>query len=235
MFVRKTGPYYRVVESYREGDKVRHRTLLSLGKSPTLSTYRDLLTQEIRAAEGLLLELRTAAQRQAAARLEELRKKRRLATTLMRDLEPDALNSESIGVHFSSASAEWPTPEVAFNALNEEFGFTLDPCATDENHKCAKYYTEEDDGLHQSWAPETVFMNPPYGRGIDRWVRKAYMESLRGATVVCLLPARTDTAWWHDYCMRGEIRFIRGRLKFADHDNSAPFPSAVVLFSEVPQ
>lgn len=233
MFLRKTGPYYRVIESYRESGAVRQRTVLSLGKSSTLSSYRNAITEDIRRLEALLRELRTAAQREATSRLEQLRKKRNLATLLMRDLEPGYLSTDSLGIHFSAASAEWPTPEVAFNALNEEFGFTLDPCATHHNHKCPKYYTEQEDGLHQTWAPETVFMNPPYGRSIDRWVRKAHLESLQGATVVCLLPARTDTAWWHDYCMRGQIRFIRGRLKFAGHDNSAPFPSAIVIFSNL--
>ncbi len=233
MFIRKTGLYYRVIESYREGGTVRQRTVLSLGKSTSLSSYREIIAEDIRCLEARLLELRTVAQRDAASRLEMLRKKRNLATFLMRDLEPDSLNTDSLGVHFSAASVEWATPEAAFKSLHGEFGFTLDPCATHHNHKCPKYFTKQDDGLNQPWAPETVFMNPPYGRGIGQWVQKAYIESLNGATVVCLLPARTDTAWWHDYCVRGKIRFIRGRLKFAGHDNSAPFPSAVVIFSNL--
>ena len=217
MFLRKTGHYYRVIESYRENGAVRHRTILSIGKSSTLSSYRIAITEDIRHLETLLSEMRTAAQRKATSRLEQLRKKRNLATLLMRDLEPDCLGTDSLGVHFSSTTAEWPTPEVAFNALNEEFGFTLDPCATHHNHKCPKYYTTHEDGLHQTWAPETVFMNPPYGRIIGQWVRKAYIECLNGATVVCLLPARTDTAWWHEFCMRGDIRFIRNKDTGSDH------------------
>jgi len=134
-------------------------------------------------------------------------------------------------VHFSSATGEWATPQDFYDRLDAEFHFVLDPCATADNAKAAQYFTKEDDGLLQSWrCGGAVFMNPPYGREISRWVCKAYQESMRGVTVVCLLPSRTDTSWWHTYCMRGEIRFIRGRLKFGGHSNSAPFPSAVVIF-----
>jgi phage N-6-adenine-methyltransferase len=130
---------------------------------------------------------------------------------------------------FSSATDLWSTPQATFDALNQEFGFEWDVCATTENAKCVNYWTEGDDGLAQDWEG-ICWMNPPYGREIGKWIRKAYEASQAGATVVCLLPARTDTAWWHDYCMRGEIRFIRGRLKFGGQKNSAPFPSAVVIF-----
>lgn len=133
-------------------------------------------------------------------------------------------------LHFSSRSDEWPTPQQFFDQLDAEFGFTLDPCATHENAKCARYFTQEDDGLRQDWSGETVFMNPPYGRTIGRWVKKAWEASRQGATVVCLVPARTDTGYWHEYCLRGEIRFVRGRLKFGLAANAAPFPSAVVTF-----
>jgi phage N-6-adenine-methyltransferase len=131
---------------------------------------------------------------------------------------------------YSSETPEWSTPQELFDKLNDEFAFTLDPCATDENHKCEKWFTVQQDGLSQPWVPENVFMNPPYGRVIGAWMKKAYDESLLGALVVCLVPARTDTAWWHDYAMLGEIRFIRGRLKFGRSANSAPFPSALVIF-----
>lgn len=134
-------------------------------------------------------------------------------------------------VHFSSATNEWSTPQAIFDELDEEFGFTLDPCATPENAKCAKFFTEADDGLAQDWTKDIVFMNPPYGREIGKWVKKAYESAQGGATVVCLIPARTDTAYWHDYVMKAdETRFIRGRLKFGGHTNSAPFPSAIVIF-----
>lgn len=137
-----------------------------------------------------------------------------------------------IEVHYSSKSNEWATPQPLFDELNREFQFTLDPCATVENAKCEKFYTIESDGLSQCWCGQRVFMNPPYGRVIGKWVRKAYEASLKGATVVCLIPARTDTAYWHDYAMRGEIRFLRGRVHFeqAGKRDPAPFPSAVVVF-----
>lgn len=135
-----------------------------------------------------------------------------------------------MSVHFSSATPEWATPQEFFDKLNEEFHFTLDPCCTEENRKCAAYFTKEQDGLSKPWRNHRVWMNPPYGRTIGQWMKKAHEESRRGALVVCLVPARTDTAWWHEYAMQGEIRFIRGRLKFGGHRNSAPFPSALVIF-----
>lgn len=135
-----------------------------------------------------------------------------------------------MNVHFSSETPEWYTPQDTFDALNAEFSFTLDPCCTHENAKCDMHFTQEDDGLNQDWGSEVVFMNPPYGRTIKDWMRKAYESSLNGATVVCLVPARTDTAWWHDYAMKGEYRLLRGRLKFGGSMTNAPFPSAVVVF-----
>lgn len=123
----------------------------------------------------------------------------------------------------------WETPQSFFDKLNKEFIFELDVCANAENAKCDKYFTEEIDGLNQEWKG-ICWMNPPYGREIGKWVKKAYVSSLNGAIIVCLLPARTDTRWWHDYCMHGEIRFVKGRLKFGNSKNSAPFPSAVVIF-----
>ena len=135
-------------------------------------------------------------------------------------------------VHYSSKTNEWSTPQEFFDELDKEFNFTLDPCATSENAKCTKYFTVEDDGLKQDWSKDTVFMNPPYGREIKYWVQKAYEESLKGATVVCLIPARTDTAYWHDYIFgkADDIRFLRGRLKFGESKNPAPFPSAIIIY-----
>ena len=137
-----------------------------------------------------------------------------------------------MSVHFSSKSNEWTTPQYLFNELNDDFNFTLDPCATDKNAKCSKYFTIEDDGLSKDWSNDVVFMNPPYGREIKKWIKKAYEESLNGATVVCLIPARTDTTYWHDYIFGKalDIRFLKGRLKFGDSKNSAPFPSAIVVY-----
>ncbi len=139
----------------------------------------------------------------------------------------------STAVMFSSKTDEWSTPQDFFDELNKEFDFTLDPCATPENAKCEKYYTKEDDGLKQDWSGETVFCNPPYGRAIKDWVKKCYEESKKpNTTVVMLIPARTDTSYFHDYIYHKakEIRFIRGRLKFGNAKNSAPFPSMVVIF-----
>ncbi len=139
------------------------------------------------------------------------------------------MGNAKMAVHFSSETDEWPTPQDFFDRLNEEFGFNLDVCATPENAKCPRYFTKRENGLLQKWTG-ICWMNPPYGREIGQWVQKAYTSALEGATVVCLLPARTDTAWWHDYCMKGEIRFVRGRLKFGNASENAPFPSAVVVF-----
>lgn len=130
----------------------------------------------------------------------------------------------------SSNTPEWATPQKFFNDLNAEFSFTLDPCSTHENAKCEKHFTKEDDGLSRSWGGYRVFCNPPYGRELPKWVKKCYEES-RHADVVMLIPARTDTRWFHDYIYgKAEIRFIKGRLKFGNAKQSAPFPSMVVIF-----
>lgn len=130
---------------------------------------------------------------------------------------------------FTSRTDEWETPQTLFDALHEEFNFETDVCALPGNAKCSHFFTPEVDGLSQNWTG-VCWMNPPYGRKIGNWIKKAYESSISGATVVCLIPSRTDTKWWHDYCMKGEVRFIKGRLKFGDSKNSAPFPSAIVIF-----
>ena len=132
-------------------------------------------------------------------------------------------------IHFSSATDLWETPQKYFDDISREFSFETDVCALPENAKCQRYFTPTLNGLTQEWRG-VCWMNPPYGRSIGMWVKKAYESAQDGATVVCLLPARTDTAWWHDYAIKGEVRFIRGRLKFGGHKNSAPFPSALVIF-----
>ena len=133
---------------------------------------------------------------------------------------------------FSSKTDLWSTPNDFFDKLNDEFHFTLDPCSTHENAKCYKHFTEEENGLLQDWGNEVVFCNPPYGRQIKYWVKKAYEESQKDNTkVVMLIPARTDTIYFHEYIYhKAEIRFIKGRLKFGNAKNSAPFPSMVVIF-----
>ncbi len=143
----------------------------------------------------------------------------------------------------SNKSDEWETPQDLFNKLNNEFHFTLDPCSTDYNHKCAKYYTMESDGLIQDWSGEIVFVNPPYGHSIGKWVEKCYKEHLKGITIVMLIPSRTDTKWFHQYIWnKAEIRFIKGRLKFINRlfpswrkdgnfkISPAPFPSMIVIY-----
>lgn len=131
----------------------------------------------------------------------------------------------------SSNTPEWATPQSFFDALNREFSFTLDPCSTHENAKCEKHYTKEDDGLTKSWEGESVFCNPPYGRELPKWVKKCYEESQKGALVVMLIPARTDTGWFHDYIYgKAEIRFIKGRLRFGGSNQNAPFPSMIVIW-----
>ena len=137
---------------------------------------------------------------------------------------------QRLKVHFSSKTCEWGTPRWLFDALDREFGFTLDPCSTHENAKCKKHFTLAEDGLKQSWADEIVFMNPPYGSAIKKWMQKAWLSSCEGATVVCLVPARSDTQWWHRFAMRGEIRLFTGRIQFEGAKWPAPFPSAIVVF-----
>lgn len=135
----------------------------------------------------------------------------------------------AIKTMFSSATDMWETPQAFFDRLDAEFGFETDVRALPQNAKCAHFFTPAMDGLRQQWSG-ICWMNPPYGRQIGAWVKRAYEASRQGATVVCLLPARTDTKWWHEYCMRGEIRLVRGRLRFGTARTSAPFPSAVVIF-----
>lgn len=130
-------------------------------------------------------------------------------------------------IHFSSQTNEWSTPQDFFDVLDREFKFNLDPCAQKENAKCKLYYSSG--GLEKSWDNFRVFCNPPYGRAIGKWVKKA--SEARGGVVVLLVPARTDTRYFHEYIYgKAEIRFIKGRLKFGGHTNSAPFPSMVVIF-----
>lgn len=134
-------------------------------------------------------------------------------------------------VLFSSKSDEWATPPEVFQELDREFHFDLDPCATAENHKCEKYYSREENGLLKDWGGSRVFCNPPYSQ-IAVWVAKCFYEAQKDNTLVCLLiPARTDTKYFHNYILhRAEVRFIRGRLKFNGARYNAPFPSMVVIF-----
>lgn len=134
-------------------------------------------------------------------------------------------------VLFSSKSVEWETPQDLFDKLNSIYHFTLDPCATKNNKKCSKFYSRKDDGLSKNWNKEIVFMNPPYGKEISKWMKKAFESWKQGAKVCCLIPARTDTIWWHDYVEDKAIsvNFIKGRLNFGGKYN-APFPSVLVFY-----
>jgi len=129
-----------------------------------------------------------------------------------------------------AASEEWATPQATYDELHAEFDFNLDPCASSTNHKCERYFSKHDDGLVQDWGTSRVFCNPPYGRAIKQWMAKADEASRRGATVVMLVPARTDTQWFHDIALKHTVKFLRGRLKFGDAKHSAPFGCMLVVF-----
>jgi site-specific DNA-methyltransferase (adenine-specific) len=121
-------------------------------------------------------------------------------------------------VFFSSANEHWQTPDDLYRALDSEFCFTLDPCPNGAT-----------DGLIRNWGGHRVYCNPPYGRGIGQWIEKAAEADL----AVFLLPARTDTKWWHELGMKAqEIRFLRGRLKFKGATSGAPFPSVLLIFKK---
>ncbi len=131
----------------------------------------------------------------------------------------------------------WETPNDFFQKLHKEFNFELDVCANKDNHKLDIYFSKEQDGLKQDWGNKVCWMNPPYGREISKWVKKAFEESQKGALVVCLIPSRTETKWWHNYCMKGEIRYLKGRLKFKGRNTKgelvnypATFGNVVVIF-----
>lgn len=144
---------------------------------------------------------------------------------------PSALNR---GL-FLSTKTDWGTPPAFFQRLNSEFHFTRDVCATAENRLCRRFWTTRQDALTRRWKGR-CWMNPPYGRMIGRWIRKAHAESRRGTTVVTLLPARTDTRWWHEHVMKAsEVRLLLGRLTFVGAPAPAPFPSAIVVFDARPR
>jgi len=132
---------------------------------------------------------------------------------------------------FDLPHSEWPTPQDFFDAVDREFGFTLDVAASAENAKCDRFYTAEQNGLALPWEG-VVWCNPPYGREIGAWIAKGFQSAQAGALVVMLLPVRTSPAYFHDYCLKGEIRWIRGRLSFGNGEvcHNAPFDSMLVIF-----
>lgn len=142
-----------------------------------------------------------------------------------------------MNVHFSSRKTDWETPRELFRVWDASHGpFTLDVCATARNAKCGRYFSPEINGLIQPWRG-VCWMNPPYGRAIGLWIAKAMaeIEAARAKRIVCLVPARTDTAWWHDFILpHGAVHFLRGRVRFEGAEHPAPFPSAIVVFERLP-
>lgn len=133
-----------------------------------------------------------------------------------------------------SRGSDWATPQELFDLLNKEFHFTLDVCASDWNTKCERFFSEKENGLTQDWGKEVCFMNPPYGKVLNDWMKKAYESSLDGAIIVCLVPSATDTKWWHEYAMKGEIRYLRGRPRFETKEGSWQqtfSPSVIIVFN----
>jgi phage N-6-adenine-methyltransferase len=145
-----------------------------------------------------------------------------------------------MSIHFTSLSNEWATPQDLFDRLNAEFNFTIDVAATPENAKCERFYTFHDNGLGKPWKGERVWLNPPYGVDLARWVAKAASEP--SDVTVMLVPARTDTRWWSlfwDYDLHRpvdgcEVRFLKGRVKFGEQNKDAPFASAIVVWKRRP-
>lgn len=139
-------------------------------------------------------------------------------------------------IHFSSESDEWESPKNVFHFYNKLFNFSLDAAATIENSLCSNYFTKENNSLEQDWNKYgNIWCNPPYGKLIGKFIEKGYEESKKGCSIVFLIPARTDTKYWHNFCSKGEVFFIKGRLSFKNKTNllkniSAPFPSAIVIF-----
>lgn len=141
-------------------------------------------------------------------------------------------------VHFQSGNTEWETPKELFLPLQKKYNIVLDVCATEKNAKCKAFIDKKTNGLSYSWSAANslggaCWMNPPYGRGIERWVRKAHEEALKGVTTIALLPARTDTSWFHNYIQnKYDVTFLKGRIRFVDAKSSAPFPSMIVVFKK---
>lgn len=145
------------------------------------------------------------------------------------------MNENYSNITFSHEKDAWETPQDFFDRLNNIFGFDLDVCASEENHKCEMYFTKEQNGLAQDWSGHKCWCNPPYGRGIEHWVEKA-AETVKDnkTVVVCLLPARTDTKWFHTYVLNNErahVKFVRGRMRFSGSKQRATFPSMIVVFA----
>lgn len=197
--------------------------------SPTLVSYSDFLKEWLVSAENRCGPVFRFANEDDAEWLRDAIN----AAIERRKGEMMATHHPQHKTEVHKRGDEYGTPQALFDELDHEFCFNLDVCASDENAKCRIYYTKEQDGLAMTWRG-TCWMNPPYdGREISSWVKKAYESALDGATVVCLLPAKTDTRWWHDYCLKGEVRFLKGRIQFDGQPFKASFPSAVVIFQAI--
>jgi phage N-6-adenine-methyltransferase len=132
--------------------------------------------------------------------------------------------------YFLSSSIEWGTPPEIFDPLDAQYHFTLDVCASAANAKVPRYFSAAQNGLAQDWGQEICWMNPPYGRQLETWMRKAYGSAQAGATVVSLVPARTSNRWWHAYAQHAEYTFLKGRVRFVGAASTAPFPSVILIF-----
>lgn len=209
--------------------------LLDAGRVVAALEAHSPIGESLPASEGVARELAPVLRDDEHRVVEVWRELRErhgdgLTAAVVHDAVRDRLRrGHTLTVMGSSASDEWPTPQALFDALHAEFGFELDVCALPHSAKCARYFTPQDDGLAQDWSG-VCWMNPPYGQTIGEWVAKAHDAGRRGATVVCLVPARTDTRWWWEHCRHAEIRFLRGRLRFGDSVTGAPFPSVLVVF-----
>lgn len=141
------------------------------------------------------------------------------------------MNQNVYGHGSKQTKDDWTTPQAFFDAVNDEFHFTLDVCASKDNAKCARFFDIAADGLVQDWGCEVCWCNPPYGRAVGKWMQKAYEASRAGATVVCLTFAKTDTRWFHDWVYhKAELRFVKGRLRFGDGVAPAPWPSMLSIY-----
>lgn len=226
----RDGRLYRTTHGAFE-DYCRERWGFSRQRANQLVDAATLTTTVV--SQGLPAPTNEAQARELAPLRSEPEKMNEAWAEASSDGEPTALKvREAVGrrmdVHYSSERDDWSTPQDLFDELDAEFHFDLDVCATPQSAKCATYFTKETDGLAHDWRG-SCWMNPPYGDEIAKWIQKAW-ESSKNATVVCLVPARVDTGWWWDYCRRGDVRFLKGRLRFGGGETGAPFPSAVVVF-----
>ncbi len=228
---RNLSPYERSVLALQLEDIFKKKAKQNQGSrtdiSPTLAKSldtREEIAKLANVSHGSLDKVKVIQEKATEEQRERLQNGEESINRIFKEI-----NNQKSAWYQSSESDDWWTPQALFDLLDTEFGFELDVCASKENHKCERYYSNKEDGLAQEWKG-SCWMNPPYGKTIIDWMKKAYESAQNGATVVCLVPARTDTRWWWNYCIFGEVRFLRGRIKFVNASNSAPFPSAIIVF-----